>query len=122
MTFHSIIFFQEHFLIANKTDFEKLSATDQASISKLSSNSNILEQDSTAEPGIEKAIIVAGKAINEIRAKMDDLFYGKFEIAADDFARYIYSLIQIQNEWRNQQSTNKSNLSKNERSPFHFFT
>ena len=65
-----------------KTDFEKLSATDQASISKLTSNSNILEQDSTAEPGIEKAIIVAGKAINEIRAKMDDLFYGKFEIAA----------------------------------------
>ena len=57
-----------------KTDFEKLSATDQASISKLTSNSNILEQDSTAEPGIEKAIIVAGKAINEIRAKMDDLF------------------------------------------------
>jgi hypothetical protein len=68
--------------IRPKTDFEKLSATDQASISKLTSNSNILEQDSTAEPGIEKAIIVAGKAINEIRAKMDDLFYGKFEIAA----------------------------------------
>ena len=65
-----------------KTDFEKLSAQDQASINKLTSNSNILEQDSTADPGIEKAIIVAGKTINEIRAKMDDLFYGKFEIAA----------------------------------------
>ena len=65
-----------------KTDFEKLSDADRTAINKLNSNSNILIPDSTAEPGIEKAIIVAGKSINEIRAKMDDLFYGKFEIAA----------------------------------------
>ena len=65
-----------------KTDFEKLSDADRTAINKLNSNSNILIPDSTAEPGIEKAIIVAGKTINEIRAKMDDLFYGKFEIAA----------------------------------------
>ena len=65
-----------------KNNFEKLSDQDRQSINKLASNSNILEQDSTADPGIEKAIIVAGKTINEIRAKMDDLFYGKFEIAA----------------------------------------
>jgi hypothetical protein len=69
--------------IRPKTDFEKLSAEDQKSIQKLNSNTNILTaNESTAEPGIEKAIIVAGKTINEIRAKMDDLFYGKFEIAA----------------------------------------
>jgi hypothetical protein len=64
-----------------KTDFEKLSDADRTAINKLNSNSNILIPDSTAEPGIEKAILVAGKSINEIRAKMDDLFYGKFEIA-----------------------------------------
>jgi hypothetical protein len=69
--------------IRPKTDFEKLSADDQKAINTLTSNTNILTaNESTAEPGIEKAIIVAGKAINEIRAKMDDLFYGKFEIAA----------------------------------------
>ena len=65
-----------------KTNFEKLSDADRTAINKLNSNSNILIPDSTAEPGIEKAILVAGKTINEIRAKMDDLFYGKFEIAA----------------------------------------
>jgi len=70
--------------IRPKTDFEKLSATEKESINKLTSNSNILVPDSTAEPGIEKAIIVAGKAINDIRVKMDDLFYGKFEIAATE--------------------------------------
>lgn len=64
------------------TAFEKLSAQDQASINKLASNTNILNADeTTAEPGIEKAIIVAGKTINKIRGQMDDLFYGKFEIA-----------------------------------------
>lgn len=68
--------------IRPKTDFEKLSDADRTAINKLNSNSNILSPDSTAEPGIEKAILVAGKSINEIRAKMDDLFYGKFEIAA----------------------------------------
>ena len=69
--------------IRPKTDFEKLSADDQKAINTLTSNTNILTaNESTAEPGIEKAIIVAGKTINEIRAKMDDLFYGKFEIAA----------------------------------------
>jgi len=68
--------------IRPKTDFEKLSDADQKSIRDLNSNANILTaNESTAEPGIEKAIIVAGKTINEIRVKMDDLFYGKFEIA-----------------------------------------
>ena len=68
-----------------KTDFEKLSAEDKKTINNLTSNTNILTaNESTAEPGIEKAIIVAGKTINEIRAKMDDLFYGKFEIAATE--------------------------------------
>ena len=70
--------------IRPKTDFEKLSDADRTAINKLNSNSNILIPDSTAEPGIEKAILVAGKTINEIRAKMDDLFYGKFEIAATE--------------------------------------
>ena len=45
-----------------KTDFEKLSVTDRDAINKLTSNTNILTaNESTAEPGIEKAIIVAGK-------------------------------------------------------------
>lgn len=65
------------------TAFEKLSDQDQAAIKKLASNTNILTADeTTAEPGIERAIIVAGKTINKVRAQMDDLFYGKFEIAA----------------------------------------
>ena len=67
--------------IRPKTDFEKLSEADQKSIKDLNSNSNILNADANTAEGIEKAIIVAGQTINEIRAKMDDLFYGKFEIA-----------------------------------------
>ena len=68
--------------IRPKTAIEKLSDTDQAAIKKLSSNTNILNADKNTAEGIEKAIIVAGQTINEIRGKMDDLFYGKFEIAA----------------------------------------
>ena len=64
-----------------KTAFEKLSDDDRAAINKLNSNANILQPDTTAE-GLEKAIIVAGKTINDVRGKMDDLFFGKFEIAA----------------------------------------
>jgi hypothetical protein len=67
--------------IRPKTDFEKLSDRDQQSIKDLNSNSNLLNADANTAEGIEKAIIVAGQTINEIRAKMDDLFYGKFEIA-----------------------------------------
>ena len=68
--------------IRPKTAIEKLSDTDRAAINKLSSNTNILNADKNTAEGIEKAIIVAGQTINEIRGKMDDLFYGKFEIAA----------------------------------------
>ena len=67
--------------IRPKTAIEKLSDTDQAAIKKLSSNTNILNADKNNAEGIEKAIIVAGQTINEIRGKMDDLFFGKFEIA-----------------------------------------
>ena len=70
--------------IRPKTDFEKLSEADQKSIKDLNSNSNILNPDATTAEGIEKAIITAGKTINEIRGKMDDLFFGKFEIAATE--------------------------------------
>ena len=64
------------------TAFEKLSAEDQKSIQQLNSNTNILTADATtAEPGIERAVIIAGKTINEVRMQMDDLFFGKFEIA-----------------------------------------
>ena len=70
--------------IRPKTDFEKLSAADQQSIKDLNSNSNILNPDATTAEGIEKAIITAGKTINEIRGKMDDLFFGKFEIAVTE--------------------------------------
>jgi uncharacterized membrane protein YgcG len=64
------------------TAFEKLSEGDQKSIQQLNSNSNILTADATtAEPGIERAVIIAGKTINEVRMQMDDLFFGKFEIA-----------------------------------------
>jgi hypothetical protein len=67
-----------------KTAIEKLSAEDQAAIKKLSSNTNILNADKNTAEGIEKAIIVAGQTINQIRGKMDDLFYGKFEIAVTE--------------------------------------
>ena len=67
--------------IRPKTAFEKLSDEDQAAIKKLASNTNILDADKNTAEGIEKAIIVAGQTINEIRGKMDDLFFGKFEIA-----------------------------------------
>ena len=70
--------------IRPKTDFEKLSEADQKSIKDLNSNSNILNPDATTAEGIEKAIITAGKTINEIRGKMDDLIFGKFEIAATE--------------------------------------
>ena len=68
--------------IRPKTAFEKLSDEDQKSIQQLNSNTNILTADATtAEPGIERAVILAGKTINEVRMQMDDLFFGKFEIA-----------------------------------------
>ena len=69
--------------IRPKTAIEKLSDTDRESIKTLSSNTNILNADKNTAEGIEKAIIVAGQTINEIRGKMDDLFYGKFEIAVE---------------------------------------
>lgn len=68
--------------IRPKTAFEKLSADDQKAINTLNSNTNILTANETTAEGLEKAIIIAGKTINDVRGKMDDLFYGKFEIAA----------------------------------------